>query len=197
MYLLIIKNLFAKMSSVLLSPTGLFGSSNIELVQETIVEASDKWLDSNSGDFASRLSDFLYTIRPEIESRGKENAEQTQIETELNMGGPKSKLVLSLNFSINGQSTLVDSPVSMLHCTTLVNNPFGGQWLQLIIKFYINEIPQVLVIMKAQDHLRLDLLTPSESGPLLVGQQVLISDEDDTFKKGIEMEITKLTFKTT
>ncbi len=44
------KNLIVKMSAALLSPKGFFGEANIELVQETIVEASDDFLASNEGD---------------------------------------------------------------------------------------------------------------------------------------------------
>ncbi len=83
----------------------------------------------------------------------------------------------------------------MVHCTTLVNNPFGGEWIQLIIKFYVNEMPQVLAIMKAHDHLRLDLLSPNESGPVLVGQQVVINDANGSYTKGPEMKIDQLRFK--
>jgi hypothetical protein len=186
-------NLLMNLTTAILSPKGLFGT-NKDAVQDIMTESSDEYL-ITCEELSTGLSDFLGSIKYPLSAHGDENKEKTEIVADLDLGGPKSKLGIELLFTVDGLVTVVNSPVFTIHSTTLINNPFGGDWIQLIVKLEYNGLPQVLVFLRTFDHLRVDLFCRNNDGKsMLQGQHVLINNGEGDFTKGPDMTIEHLRF---
>jgi hypothetical protein len=190
---------FIGLTLKIISPKGIFGTTNRKAVKEVFLSASGEHL-VGAGIYAERLAEFLYDVSQGLEEHS--DLEDKHLDACLDMGGAESNLGLEFIYEFNGEIKPINSPVYTIFSSTLDDKIFGDQWHQMQIYLQSpgsdSEQPCLLSLrtFKTKDHLRVDLvkLLKGSDEEVLLSQSILKSEGGGGFKTGKPMTIKSLRF---